>query len=81
MEGQEFEEDSTLWKIMEVKWDEEQGQFVVLYFDVQGLEDHGLTECDLEEDAEGAVEYRSQYVEWSSLNEVKTWLRASNSKK
>ena len=81
MEGEEFEEDSILWKIMEVKWDEENMTMVVLYYDVQAVEDHGLNECDLDEDTEEGIQHREQYVEWSTLREVKGWLKTSQNRR
>ena len=76
MEGVENVEDCTLWKILGVQWDDEQGTMVVLYYDLQAVKDHGISEADLLDDED----YIREYAEYISLKAVGQWMADSRSK-
>jgi hypothetical protein len=74
MEGVEYEEDGTLWKILQVQWDEDQCAMVVMYYDLKAVEDHGIAEDELLANES----YMREYAEYSSLREVRQWVAESS---
>ena len=79
--GQQFEEDGTNWKVLDVAWSEEvePAQVVVYYYDLDLAEAEGIIEEELLESIKEASDHINvEHVEWSTVREVLAWLRTSN---
>ena len=74
MGGVEYEEDGTLWKILQVQWDADQCAMVVMYYDLKAVEDHGIVEDELLANES----YMREYAKLSSLREVRGWVAESS---
>jgi hypothetical protein len=74
MEGQEFEEDSVLWKVIDVKYCKKSKVLVVWYYDVQKAREQGITEEVMIEARNAKPVVFCEPLEHSSVEEVRSWI-------
>ena len=64
--GVEFEEDSIVWVVLKLEWDERVGEMVVYYYDKKMVEASGTPLGELDDESDD--------VERSSVEEVTGWI-------
>ena len=72
MVGAGFVDEAVVWQVLKVqfeKLDEGDDQLVVYYYDKAAVESEDIDEAELDDDHE--------YVEWSTVDEVKQWIKDS----
>lgn len=67
--GEQFEDDGTNWRVLEVGWDANVSEVVVWYYSLDGEKDEEYLRDHLDDDD----------VEHSRVSEVIAWIKASNS--
>ena len=78
MVGQSFEDDGTNWKVLDVNWSDFHGEVVVYYYDVDSVNAEGIEEKELMDSLDDAGDHLyTEHIEFSKVNEVMGWLRAS----
>jgi len=74
LEGQEFEEDGVDWKVLAVRWCDEQGVVVVWYYDLAEAESSELSEEFMTKAIDKGAVSEIDCLEYSSVAEIKRWI-------
>ena len=72
LEGEEYEEDGTEWKVLAVRWCADSGLLVVWYFDILEAEKGEISEEDMVYAIESGAAFGC--LEFSSVREIKQWV-------
>ena len=73
--GSEFEKGFISWKVLRVGWSETVEEVVVWYYDVEMAAELDITEEDCELARENGIDFVP--LEYSSIAEMREWIRAS----
>ncbi len=75
LEGKEFEEDGSDWRVLSVRWHAGSSVVVVWYYDIVEAERADVSESNMDDAIESGESY--DCLEYSSVSEIKKWLEAS----
>ena len=75
LRGEEFEEEGVDWRVLCVRWHADVGKVVVWYYDIEEAGAAGVTEKHMGDAIESGDSY--DCLEFSSVSEIKNWLKAA----
>lgn len=75
--GEEFEEDGVDWRVHSVRWHPGSNAVVVWYYDIVEADRAAVSESNMDKAIECGDSYSYDCLEYSSVPEIKEWLKAS----